>query len=347
MKKAIAKIKLVTPCISSGADQKSGEIRSASLRGVLHFWFRVLGGSLTEEQAVFGRIGKQDETRKSSLNVRVKTPVEMCTKVQDSKGLTGNEFDYFLWPLRDQRHTPGAGERGVVVAGEEFDLILSHNRIKDGAPLPSDVFKVALLLGSLGSRSRRCYGSLWPETLTVDGEEWKVPETMADFKLQLEELLHGRNVTVCCWGSSTSWQDAVAMAAGTFKKYRCGSPKSGTPSEWGQNDHDVPLKKGGELFRPALGLPLTQRYSSREVGTWNTSVSAHKGDRDNNRWASPLLLKIVPLQGQYHVLAVFLNEYVLPEGTGLTVSGRNGRVNAKLSLDLWRELKGVGTTLCD
>lgn len=348
MKKAIAQIKLVTPCISSGADQKSGEIRSASLRGVLHFWFRVLGGSLPEEQAVFGRIGKKPEdTRKGSLTVRVKTPSEMRTKVQDAKALAGNDFDYFLWPLRDQPHTPGSGERGVVVAGEEFDLLLSHNRIKDGAPLPADVLKVALLLGSLGTRSRRCYGSLWPESLAIDGEAWQIPETMAELKVQLEELLQGRNVTVTCWGSSTAWQDAVALAAGIFKKYRCGSPKSGTPSEWGQNDHDVPLNRGGTLYRPAFGLPLTQRYSSRDVGTFNTSVAMNKGGRGDDRWASPLLLKIVPLEGKYHVLAIFLNDYVLPEGTELSVKSREKQVSARLSLDLWRELKSVGTRLRD
>ena len=138
----------------------------------------------------------------------------------------------------------------------------------------------------------------------------------------------------------------MGLAADIFKKYRCGSPKSGTPSEWGQNDHDVPLKGGGELFRPAFGLPLTQRYSSRDVGTWNTFVSAKGGGRDSDRWGSPLHLKIVLLAGQYHVLAIFVNEYVLPEGTVLNVKGGKGnRVSAKLSLDLWRELKTVGDPL--
>jgi len=341
MKKTIAKVKLVTPCISSGADQKAGEIRSASLRGVLHFWFRVLGGTLPEEQAIFGRIGAQDQIRKSAINVRVKTPSELRTTVKDGKALTGREIDYFLWPLKDQRHTPGSGQRGIVEQGQEFDLILNYTRIKDGGELPVNVLKTALLLGSLGSRSRRCYGSLWPESISADGEEWKPSETMGGFKEQLHELLVGTNITLCCWGSATSWKDAVDLASDIFKKFRCGSPKSGTPTEWGQNDHDVPLHGSGELYRPVFGLPLTQLYSQH--GNWQTFESK----KNNDRWGSPLHLKIIPLDGKYHVLAIFLNDYVLTEGTPLTVKGKNkgqiiGSARATLSHDLWRELKTVG-----
>ncbi len=342
MNRAIVKIRLTTPCISSGADQKIAEIRSQSIRGGLHDWFRMLGGAQDEEQRIFGRIGKQEVVRRSSLNVRVITPEKMRTSVKDCNSLTGSDFDYFLWPLRDQRHTPGSGKRGIIEVGEEFELRLSHTRIQGGASLSADVLKAYVILGSLGTRSRRCYGSLWPIEAEIDDEKWVVPHTLDEFANEVTGILEEKNVSVRLWDSCASWRDAVKLAAHKLQAYRCGSPKSGTPTEWGQNDHDVPLKRGGDLFRPALGLPLTQRYSSRDQGTWNTFVKAKGQEKDNDRWASPLLLKIVPLEDRYHVLAVFLNEYVLPEGTELTLKGKNGRANARLSLDLWQELKTVG-----
>ncbi len=343
MNKANVKLRLVTPCISSGADQKMAELRAQSIRGGLHEWFRILGGTQAEEQRIFGRISKkQDEIRRSSLNVRVVIPAKLRTVVKDCKGLTGQDVDYFLWPMRSPRNSPEAGQRGVIDAGEEFELRLSHSRIQGGSFLSSDVVKSYALLGSLGTRSRRCYGSLWPAEISFDDMDWTVPTTASDFKKELGKLLPGKNITVRLWDSCTSWRDAIKSAARIFQSYRCGSPKSGTPTEWGQNDHDTPLKKGETLFRPALGLPLTQRYSSRDIGSWQTSVKGSGQDKANDRWSSPLLLKIIPLDGKYHVLAVFLNEFVLPEGTELIVKGRVGRVNASLSLDLWRELKTEG-----
>lgn len=336
MNKITTRLQLVTPCISSGADQKIAELRAQSLRGMLHFWFRSLGGKLDQEQRIFGRIGKQEQIRRSSLNVRILLPDQLRTSVKDCQALTGSAFDYFLWPLRDQRHTPGSGNRGIVAAGEKFELILSHQRIKDGACLPPNVVKTAALLGSLGTRSRRCYGSLWP--LSFNDDENEMPKTMDDLSTLLQSLLEGKNIQVRDWGKEHSWKDAVALAANKMKQMRCGSSKSGTPSKWGQNDHDVPLNRGDTVYRQALGLPLAQRYSNGR-DKWQSFISGE------DRWGSPLHLKIAPLSGGYHVIAVYLNDYVLPEGQKVELKSRRNRLSPALSLDLWNEMKCIGTAL--
>ncbi|MFO7936835.1 MAG: hypothetical protein R6V06_04420 [Kiritimatiellia bacterium] len=346
MKKAVAKIELTTPCISSGADQKVGELRSASMRGLLHFWFRVTGGSLVDEQAIFGRIGKQEYIRKGSLTTRLRVPPDLKCKCKDGKSLCGNNFDYFLWPLRDQKHTPGSGQRGIIEQGQSFELLLSHQRIQSGRLLSENVLKTALLLGSLGTRSRRCYGSLWPTEIEIDGGLWAAPKSLDELSQELNLLLTGKNISVACWGSETDWRSSVKLASDTFKHYRCGSETSGgTPTKWGRNDHDTPLQRGDRLYRPAFGLPLAQRYSGKKRMTTRTFVDdgSRKG---NDRWASPLLLKVVPLEGKYFVLAIFLNDYLLKEGTRLQVKEK-GRVvaDAELNLDLWREVKSFGDML--
>ena len=50
-----AKLVFLTPCFSHGSTD-APEVRAASIRGMLHHWFRILGGSATQERLVFGGI---------------------------------------------------------------------------------------------------------------------------------------------------------------------------------------------------------------------------------------------------------------------------------------------------
>ena len=67
------KITFITPCFCRGADCSDDgrpEIRPASIRGQLRWWFRALGGIPEDEKTVFG--GVHGEATASKLVVRVK-----------------------------------------------------------------------------------------------------------------------------------------------------------------------------------------------------------------------------------------------------------------------------------
>jgi CRISPR/Cas system CMR-associated protein Cmr1 (group 7 of RAMP superfamily) len=49
-------IEFLTPCFCGGANQNQAELRASAIRGELRWWFRVLGGSATEERDVFGGV---------------------------------------------------------------------------------------------------------------------------------------------------------------------------------------------------------------------------------------------------------------------------------------------------
>ncbi|MBI4623842.1 MAG: type III-B CRISPR module RAMP protein Cmr1 [Verrucomicrobia bacterium] len=51
-------LEFLTPCFLAGANQATAELRAPSVRGQLRWWFRALGGSLSDESAVFGGVGK-------------------------------------------------------------------------------------------------------------------------------------------------------------------------------------------------------------------------------------------------------------------------------------------------
>ena len=62
-------VEFITPSFLCGARQDIAELRPASIRGQLRWWFRALGGSREDEKAVFG--GVHDGTVSSAVVVRV------------------------------------------------------------------------------------------------------------------------------------------------------------------------------------------------------------------------------------------------------------------------------------
>lgn len=63
-------IEFLTPCFCAGAEQTRAELRPASIRGQLRWWFRCLGGSPAEERAVFGGVHGDTPTA-STLAIRI------------------------------------------------------------------------------------------------------------------------------------------------------------------------------------------------------------------------------------------------------------------------------------
>ncbi len=63
-------IEFLTPCFCAGAEQTHAELRAASIRGQLRWWFRCLGGSPAEEREVFGGVHGKNPTA-SYLAIRV------------------------------------------------------------------------------------------------------------------------------------------------------------------------------------------------------------------------------------------------------------------------------------
>lgn len=328
---ADVKFKFVTPCILAGADQKKAETRAPSVRGQLRWWSKALGyGDMPN---VFGSVGK-GSPRASAMVVR-----DLSEHLETSRGncesLTGNKFDYFLWPMRPTKHDTHAGDRGYIKPGQEAHVTISEKKVKSEVTLPDQVLKAFLLLGALGTRSRRCYGSIWPTSAVIDGDEWNIPTTMEEFKSELVEILdedadvYIRALSDTPLGNSGK---AIATCAEFLKKFRCGSTRSGKPSTWGQNDHDARFGKARVLYRPALGLPLTQRYSRDNV-TVRTEI------RGLERLASPVHLKVVPLDGGFWPIMLCFQGHAESVGRDATLTDRGRRLgNFPVEDDLLLEM---------
>lgn len=140
------KLNTVSPLFLNGADKSHPELRAASVRGQLRYWFRaIMGTRMVElskiwerEQRIFG------STEKSSVvSVRV-------------YGQIPEPVDRYLLPHRSEKRSP----QKAILENSPFKL---HLCTSPGIEIPREFLvslEIWLLLGGLGKRSRRMMGAL-------------------------------------------------------------------------------------------------------------------------------------------------------------------------------------------
>ncbi len=140
------RLEFITPLFSRGAYDDRPEIRAASIRGQLHWWFRALGGNATEEKALFG--GVRGVATASKVVIRTSSMPRPEQRVQ----------------VATLPHKSGgqASRKWAVPTGQGCDL---HIMWRLGA-LPTAIdssftraLEAWLLLGTLGLRATRAAGS--------------------------------------------------------------------------------------------------------------------------------------------------------------------------------------------
>lgn len=160
------KLKTVSPLFLNGAAEKQPELRAASVRGQLRYWFRAIEGAKTQdlqklwkaEEAIFGstQCGSQ-------IQIRVHADYNLREQVEDN----------FILPHKGK----GVGPEKSFKVGTKFDVLF---QTPPGTHFPSafqNALSVWLLLGGLGKRSRRMFGAL--EMISVSESDDLMPEDAA------------------------------------------------------------------------------------------------------------------------------------------------------------------------
>ncbi len=340
MKWTTYRLQLLSPTFCAGADQRKAEIRVPSIRGQVRWWFRALGGTPSEEKDIFGGVhGAQPVASKISMRLARPVTSAVAKNLQDLGLKMGDPQAYLLWPLRGGRE--GDGRRGILAAGTQFDLAVGTRfGLPEGlnAKFESALF-AWIILGTLGTRSRRGYGSVWP---TDDSEFPFYLESLEEVAGALDDLLKPFGqpcLRVITLSPPQPHANAALDQLGKWLKgFRAGSTRSGErPSRWGRNDHDNAVGSGQILYRPVLGLPLTQRYTS-DGTVVNTTFD------DAGRWASPVHLKVIRCKSEYYPVAIFFPDMAMPDGAEvrLTCKGRPSRTK-RVSWSLFKEMMNPPT----
>lgn len=180
-------IEVLTPLFNRGAYQDTPEIRVPSIRGMVRWWFRALGGSPDDEKAVFG--GMKGLGTRLANEVRASQLVFRVSHVQahpaPAPGL----------PTLPHKQGGQASPQAAFAPGAKFKLEV-FSRFGSLEPAlerkAKNALEVWLLLGALGLRANRGGGNVWP----ADGT---APRTPAELRQRLTE--HGCNWPVMLAGA--------------------------------------------------------------------------------------------------------------------------------------------------
>lgn len=168
------KIEFITPTFLAGADQNRPEIRPASIRGALRWWFRVLGGTPAQERKLFG--GIHGEVVASSIVVRVANIEERFGQPLDFSPMSDFGYLYYFAKVSGKDEGVGRTKKDHYFApGTCFVM-----RVLARYPLAPEIRRLLeraceafVRLGALGLRATRGCGAM----------------AEADHPLSLEEFL--------------------------------------------------------------------------------------------------------------------------------------------------------------
>src|SRR6266487_2292922 len=151
-------LQFITPCFCAGADQSVAEVRAPSIRGKLRWWFRVVGGDVSQEAEVFGSVAG-NEGRGSAVIVRVRENA-LVAKWQPVQFTGVSNTGYVLYFAKASANGARWVPTGALPVGSSFDLQLVWRRkISSTAQARFDLaLEAFLLLGSFGLRSSRGLG---------------------------------------------------------------------------------------------------------------------------------------------------------------------------------------------
>jgi CRISPR-associated protein Cmr1 len=213
-----ATFKLTTPAFIGGANNKErAELRLPSVLGVLRFWWRALAWSATAQEGdeparleklrqwegeLFGAAASGDgKGGQGRFIARLVSPLPQAATTPHDRYLHENpgyqqptKGGWLKGSGRDYLAGQGLAGRKFLPAGSQFSLEFA-SRVGFGAsgdgPVPSliEALEVMGLLGCIGARTRRGFGSLRLGHLLVCGEEVQLPATGQDYRAALSFLL--------------------------------------------------------------------------------------------------------------------------------------------------------------
>jgi hypothetical protein len=160
-------ISFITPLFSKGSYEHRPEIRPASIRGQLHWWFRVLGGSYNDEKKVFGGIH----------NGTVASPIVIRISQQNGKVESKDTLPHKSGGQASPKSAFAPGASCTLHVVERLGGVPEQLR-----PMWDRTLEAWLLAGSLGLRATRGGGSIkWDDA----------PSQVREFTDRLVQVFNG------------------------------------------------------------------------------------------------------------------------------------------------------------
>jgi len=292
-------ITFITPCFCRGADCSDNgapEIRSASIRCQLHWWFRATGGTSSEEKDVFGSV--HGDVKASPLVVRVKYDNNVKT-IQSPT-------------LPHKPHRGPQAFKQAIASGVFFELLLSTRLGGLSPDLEKKFFRALnawLHFGALGLRATRGGGNfIWQTPAASDGSVAGVmppPQTPEAYDEAIKKIIGGTRL--CAALLDTNYKnaeaareiitDTISHQGLSQENFPLGAVKQG------KNDHSgAPGRKTSPLrFRIVKfaedSFRISAVWDGRQNVTGNTKEDLHAAIRKLKEKNIGIQLAASPLAG--------------------------------------------------
>lgn len=302
-------LRTLTPLFLAGADQAQAELRAPTFRGLMRYWQRALIGGIVgtdanglkkvmeTETALFGATDTG-----SAVSIKVSVASNMPEEFTEQTSVRiGGQWQatgkgYLLWSMAKS----GKADKGNLKParwcfspGTSFQVTLS-TRGNNEQKLKQAIAAFWLLthLGSVGSRSRRCAGSLAVQPIEnqLPGISFNHSENAQALKQQLEQGLKAIRIL---YGNENKLEQRTIREArfDTLARNVCRIWILQDEHPW--SSADIAMKEIGESLQGYRGqLPNEKRKIF--------GLPLMPGIRDKRR-ASPLLLRVTELQGNKYV----------------------------------------------
>ena len=226
-------IEVVTPAFLGGSDTNA-ELRSASFKGLLRYWWRVLYGAkygyniLKKESEIFGSSTgeKKNQIGKSNVQVTVcfvKENIGCIDKLNGkkkpvtSKGKTIeiNVLEYLAFGVSqyDKLKHRNIISRTALKPGTQFNLKLIINKNYSTEVLQAFLFLCKY--GGIGSKNRNGFGSLKIVNSTPDVSDLKISDYVIGDKLQYSALSK-QSKLFCTNNTYNTWEEALSELADIY-----------------------------------------------------------------------------------------------------------------------------------
>ena len=181
-----AKFKIVRPMFMFGTGNSKVELRAPSIKGALRFWWRALArgkfnelSEMKDEEArTFGSSNQAVGQSKVLVSIRD----ERLKYSQNQQLFRNPPLAYVGYGLSANKNVEYVETGTFTVSG----LLRSDKNLDE--KLLFDAFKVMGLIGGIGGRSRRGWGSLTLQSLDKGTGLWTAPKTIKEYKKEIDFL---------------------------------------------------------------------------------------------------------------------------------------------------------------
>ncbi len=314
------KLRVLTPMFMGGADScGEPELRAASIRGAMRFWFRAIAGAVTSDPKEVYRLESEvfgNTEQRSKVVVRVRKDTEKYYELNPRQRISSGLA--YLANMGLAR--PGRGfVRKAIAPDSEFWVDVFETGSATG--IGTSVLKIAVYLGGLGARWRHGFGSC-----EIIDEQSGVPiavdlnKTVKKLRELITELAKSLGIKVSegiktlpefpifehpyveIWEGqlpleSNSWDSIMSYIGQKYREFRTYDNKRGRNSKNTKDFREIikPIFKGkpyqSDPENDIFGLPIQFRD---KITSKVAILNVENQEKNINRRASPLILHIEP-----------------------------------------------------